>query len=61
MGALADFPSDPWWIFTTISLFYNIITRYDLSLPQIVRLSPRFAVMLGAMVLSICFLVVDIW
>ncbi|KAF7507089.1 hypothetical protein GJ744_010902 [Endocarpon pusillum] len=51
---------DPWWIFTTISLFYNIKTRYDLSLPQIVRLSPRFAVMLGAMVLSICFLVVDI-
>jgi hypothetical protein len=30
-------------------------------LPLIVRLSPRFAVMLGAMVLSICFLIVDIW
>ncbi len=61
MDTLADFTSDPWWIFTTISLFYNIKTRYELSLSQIVRLSPRFAVMLAAMVLSICFLVVDIW
>ena len=51
---------DPWWIFTTISLFYNIQTRYELSIIQIVRISPRFAVMLLAMLMSIAFLIVDI-
>jgi hypothetical protein len=52
--------SDPWWIFTTIFLFYNIKTKYELTIPQITRISPRFAVMLGAMVLSICFIVLDV-
>ena len=51
---------DPWWIFTTVNLFYNISTRYSLSLPAIVRASPRFAVLLAAMTLSMAFIVVDI-
>lgn len=51
---------DPWWIFTTVNLFYNISTRYSLSLPAIVRASPRFAVLLAAMTLSIAFIIVDI-
>ena len=51
---------DPWWIFTTISLFYNIKTRYELSISQIIRISPRFAVMLLAMLLSIAFIILDI-
>ena len=59
--ACADKSRDPWWIFTTISLFWNMKKRYELSFREIVRLSPRFAVMLCAMVASICFLVVDIW
>ncbi|KAK5044411.1 hypothetical protein LTR84_011283 [Exophiala bonariae] len=51
---------DPWWILAAVVLIYNIKTRYDLSVVQIVRISPRFAVMLGAMFLSICFIVLDV-
>ena len=52
--------SDPWWIFTTVALFYNIKTRYELTVPQILRISPRFAIMLVAMLLSVGFIVLDI-
>lgn len=51
---------DPWWILAACLLMYNIKTKYDLTLAQIIRISPRFAVMLGAMVLSICFIVLDV-
>lgn len=51
---------DPWWIVAAIFLMYNIKTKYDLSLLQIVRISPRFAVMLVAMLLSIIFIVLDV-
>ncbi|KAK6384368.1 uncharacterized protein PV06_10986 [Exophiala oligosperma] len=51
---------DPWWVLAACILFYNIKTKYDLTLVQIVRISPRFAVMLGAMILSICFIVLDV-
>ncbi|KAJ9613345.1 hypothetical protein H2200_003287 [Cladophialophora chaetospira] len=51
---------DPWWILAACLLMYNIKTKYDLSLSQIIRISPRFAVMLGAMVLSICFIILDV-
>lgn len=51
---------DPWWIFTTISLFHAIRTRYEFKLLELLRISPRFAVMLGAMCLSIAFIIVDI-
>ncbi|KAI1333661.1 hypothetical protein F5Y15DRAFT_410189 [Xylariaceae sp. FL0016] len=50
---------DPWWIFTTIWLLYNIKSRYGISFSEIIRISPRFGVMLGAMFLSIVFSVVD--
>ncbi|KAK5939051.1 hypothetical protein PMZ80_008354 [Knufia obscura] len=51
---------DPWWIAAAVFLIYNIKTKYDLSLTQIVRISPRFAVMLAAMALSIIFIVLDV-
>lgn len=51
---------DPWWILAALILMYNIKTRYELTIVQIVRISPRFAVMLGAMFLSICFIVLDV-
>lgn len=51
---------DPWWIAAAIFLIYNIKTKYDLTLLQIVRISPRFAVMLVAMALSIIFIVLDV-
>lgn len=51
---------DPWWVATTIFLFYSIKTKYDLPIRDIVRISPRFAVMLAAMLLSIAFIVLDV-
>jgi hypothetical protein len=56
----ANTDRDPWWIFTTVALFYKIETQYEMSLREIVRISPRFFVMLAAMILSIIFLVLDI-
>lgn len=51
---------DPWWIFAAVYLIYSIKTKYDLSMTQIMRISPRFAVMLVAMALSIIFIVLDV-
>lgn len=39
---------------------YNIKSKYDLTIVQIVKISPRFAVMLGAMGLSIVFIILDV-
>jgi hypothetical protein len=52
--------SDSWWIAATVFLFYNPKTRYDLPIRQIILISPRFAVTLTAMLLSICFIIVDV-
>ncbi|KAI9825793.1 MAG: hypothetical protein M1832_000733 [Thelocarpon impressellum] len=51
---------DPWWIFTCCSLVYNIKKRYHFGLFELVRICPRFGVMLGAMALSIVFLILDV-
>lgn len=51
--------SDPWWIFTTCSLFYTIKKEYNFGLFELVRVAPRFGIMLLSMCLSIAFLVVD--
>jgi hypothetical protein len=51
---------DPWWIFTTVALFWTIKKEYEMSLKEIISISPRFGVMLLAMVLSIIFIVLDI-
>lgn len=51
---------DPWWIFTTVFLFWVIKTQYEMTLKDIIRISPRFGIMLLAMVLSIVFIVLDI-
>jgi hypothetical protein len=51
---------DPWWLYTTVMLFWTIKTQYDMTLREIIRISPRFGIMLGAMVLSIIFIILDI-
>ncbi|KAF2728190.1 hypothetical protein EJ04DRAFT_504470 [Polyplosphaeria fusca] len=51
---------DPWWIFTTVALFWIIKNRYEITFAEIIKISPRFGIMLGAMVLSIIFIVLDI-
>ncbi|KAF2754899.1 hypothetical protein EJ05DRAFT_540941 [Pseudovirgaria hyperparasitica] len=51
---------DPWWIFTTVALFWNIVARYELSAWDVLRISPRFVLMLSAMVVSVVFIVPDV-
>jgi hypothetical protein len=51
---------DPWWIFTVCSLFYNIKSRYEFQFFELIRISPRFGILLGAMVLSVVFTLLDI-
>lgn len=59
--SLLNTPSrDPWWIFTTANLFWNIRYRYSLTLTQIVRVSPRFAILLFSMCLSIIFIILEV-
>ncbi|KAI2854332.1 hypothetical protein CBS147321_11061 [Aspergillus niger] len=52
---------DPWWIFTTCFLLYIIQRGYGCSLMQLIRISPRFGVMLLFMVISVVFAVVDMY
>ena len=52
--------SDPWWIFTTVNLFWNIIHRYSFGFLGIIRVSPRFGILLLSMCLSLAFIIVDI-
>lgn len=51
---------DPWWILTTMYLFWVIKTQYEMTIREIIRISPRFGIMLLAMLLSIVFIVLDI-
>ncbi|KAF1363894.1 hypothetical protein EJ07DRAFT_101433 [Lizonia empirigonia] len=51
---------DPWWIITTVYLFWIIKTQYEMGLKEILRISPRFAIMLLAMILSMVFILLDI-
>ena len=52
--------SDPWWIFTIVNLFWNIKFRYELGLLEIVKVSPRFGILLLCMSLSVIFIILDI-
>lgn len=52
--------SDPWWIFTTLNLFWNIKHTYGFGFVQLIRVSPRFGILLLSMSLSVIFIVVDI-
>lgn len=51
---------DPWWIFTTASLLWNIKSRYEFGYIELMRVSPRFGILLGAMLISVGFIIVDI-
>ncbi|EXL66375.1 hypothetical protein FOPG_17444 [Fusarium oxysporum f. sp. conglutinans race 2 54008] len=52
---------DPWWIFTALNLFWNIKYRYEFKPLEIVRVSPRFGLLLLSMTLSIIFITVDLF
>ncbi|GKU08960.1 unnamed protein product, partial [Fusarium langsethiae] len=52
---------DPWWIFTALNLFWNIKYRYEFKYMELIRISPRFAVLLLSMTLSIIFIIIDLF
>lgn len=51
---------DPWWIFTCLTLFHVIRKCYGTGVFGLVKQSPRFGIMLSAIVLSIIFTIIDI-
>ncbi|CAI6333915.1 unnamed protein product [Periconia digitata] len=51
---------DPWWIISTVYLFIVIKTQYDLKLKEIIRISPRFGIMLASMLVAIVFVICDV-
>jgi hypothetical protein len=51
---------DPWWIFTTWKLIDIISKTYMFKVWGLVKINPRFGVMLGCMFISIAFLLTDI-
>ncbi|KAJ5619848.1 hypothetical protein N7510_003832 [Penicillium lagena] len=50
---------DPWWVATTVSLFWTIKREYNFGIWELVKVSPRFGIMLLSMCLSIAFIIVD--
>lgn len=55
------FLSDPWCIFTTVDLFWNIQRHYEFTIVGLVKAFPRFGVSLFSMCLSVCFVIIDIF
>ncbi|KAK5006923.1 hypothetical protein LTR28_005900, partial [Elasticomyces elasticus] len=51
---------DPWWVASVVLLFWNVKTRYEFGVLELLRVSPRFAVLAAVMALSIIFVVTDI-
>lgn len=43
-----------------LSLFWNIKSKYEFGYWELIRVSPRFGVLLAAMLVSIVFIIVDI-
>jgi hypothetical protein len=51
---------DPWWVAACIKLVWTLKRHYEMTFTQVMVISPRFAVMLAAMALSIIFCLLDI-
>ncbi|RBR20093.1 uncharacterized protein FIESC28_05372 [Fusarium coffeatum] len=51
---------DPWWIFTALNLFWNIKYRYEFKYIELIRISPRFGLLLLSMTISIIFIIIDL-
>ncbi len=52
--------SDPWWIFTTVNLFWNIKHRYSFSYLGLTKASPWFGIMLLSMCIGNIFTIFDL-
>jgi len=43
-----------------LSLFYNIKSRYEFGYIELMRVSPRFAILLVTMLISVAFIIIDV-
>ncbi|KAF2396937.1 hypothetical protein EJ06DRAFT_463930, partial [Trichodelitschia bisporula] len=51
---------DPWWVFSCLTFFHVIRKCYSLNALRLVRKSPRFGILLAAMLLAVTFTIMDI-
>ena len=51
---------DPWWVFTCISLFHVIRKCYGTGTLELIKRSPRFGILLVAIILAMVFTIMDI-
>jgi hypothetical protein len=51
---------DPWWLFSCSTFFHVIRKSYGVKFFQLIRRSPRFGIMLAAIMFAIAFTIVDI-
>jgi hypothetical protein len=51
---------DPWWIFTCLVLFHVVSKCYGTGVLELVKRSPRFGILLGAISAAIVFTCLDI-
>ena len=51
---------DPWWLFTSCFLIYVIKRDYDLGVVELIRASPRFAILITCICASLAFIIVDV-
>lgn len=51
---------DPWWLAACFRLLWTLKRTYEMTFRQVIAISPRFAVMLVAMALSLVFVLLDI-
>jgi hypothetical protein len=51
---------DAWWVFSCLTLFHVIRRCYSLNVFKLIKKSPRFGILLGAIFLAIAFTVMDI-
>lgn len=51
---------DPWWMFTSLVLFHVVQKCYGTGTLELVRRSPRFGILLAAIILALIFTIFDI-
>ncbi|KAL2393299.1 hypothetical protein ABEF93_002847 [Exophiala dermatitidis] len=51
---------DPWWVFSVLTLFEVIRKCYGTGVLELIKRSPRFAILLSAICLSLIFTALDI-
>lgn len=51
---------DPWWVFTCLTLFHVIRKCYGTGTLELMKRSPRFGILLAAIILAMIFTIMDI-